>query len=183
MLHLFLDNMEVIKYQYLGYKTFLILTFKKSGVFFIFLIISIVFSLAGNNVGGNFASIFSKIASVGFFLSLISFGLTLLFAWLEYSNYRFLLGENAFKIRHGILQKEEVAIPYRQIQNVNIKRSLFDQIVGLSKLIILTAGYEDKEEKISAESEGILPSIDKNLAQKIQDELLKRANIEQVVMK
>jgi uncharacterized membrane protein YdbT with pleckstrin-like domain len=175
--------MEPIRYQYLGYKTFLILTFKKSRVFFIFLIISIILSLIGDNIEGGFASICSKIALVGFFLSLISFGSALLFTWLEYHNYKFLLGENAFKVQRGILHKEEVAIPYRQIQNVNIKRSLFDQIVGLSKLIILTAGHEDREEEIRTESEGILPSIDKDLAQKIQDELLRKANVEQVVMK
>lgn len=175
--------MEKSKYQYLGYKTFLIFTLGKSKIFFVFLLFSVILSLIANSLSGNFSLIFGKMASFGFILSFLAFLIALFSGWLAYSNYRFLLNENAFKIRRGIFQKEEVAIPYRQIQNVNIKRNLFDQIIGVSKLIILTAGYEDKEEKIRAESEGVLPAIDKNLCQKIQEELLKRANIGQVVIK
>jgi putative membrane protein len=175
--------MESIKYQYLGYKTFLLFTLKRSKLFFIFLLLSLTFSLIGNNLNGNISLVFNKIALIGFWLTLTFLGIALLSAWLEYINYRFILDENAFKVRRGILRKEEIAIPYRQIQNVNIKRNFIDQVIGVSKLIILTAGREDKDEAIWTESEGVLPSVNKNLAQKIQDELLRRANVEQVVMK
>jgi len=175
--------MERGKYQSLGYKTFVIFTLKRSKLFFIFLILAVIASFIANSLTGTLSQIFSKTASIGFFLALITILIAILSAWLEYYNYRFLLDENAFRIRRGIIPKEEIAIPYRQIQNVNIKRNLFYQIIGVSKLIILTAGHEDKEEKIKTESEGILPAVDNKLAYQIQEELLKRANIEQVIIK
>jgi membrane protein YdbS with pleckstrin-like domain len=181
-----LPGMEKDKYQFLGYKTFIIFTLRRSKLFFIFWILAVIALLIANNLSGNFSlifKIFSEISSIGFLLAFIAILIALFFAWLEYSNYKFLLDENALKIRRGLIPKEEIAIPYRQIQNVNIKRSFFDQIIGVSKLIILTAGHEDKEEKIKTESEGILPAIDNKLAYKIQDELIKRANIEQVIIK
>jgi len=146
-------------------------------------LISLIFYRIGNVLEGNFSLFFNRIASIGFLISSIIVLITLFLTWLEYSSYGFFLDENSFKVRRGIIQKEEISIPYRQIQSVNIKRSLFDQIIGINKLIILTAGTEDKEEKIKTESEAILPAIDKNLAQKIQEELLRRANIEQVIIK
>ncbi len=170
-------------YQYLGRKTFLLLVLKRSTLFFLFLIISIIFSSINSKLGEVPSFIFGKISFYSFLISSAFLVIAIFSAWLIYINYRFLLDENAFKVHRGFLRKEEVAIPYRQIQNVNIKRSFFDQIIGLSKLVILTAGHEDEEEKIKAESEGILPSLDKKLAREIQEVLLKRANVEQVVMR
>jgi len=175
-----LDNMEQENYQYLGYKTFIRLVLKRSKLFFLFLIFSVIFILIGNNIEGGLSVISLKIASTGFLITLFIFLITILIVWLEYINFRFILGDNAFKVRRGVLRKEEVAIPYRQIQNVNIKRAFFDQIIGVSKLIILTAGREDKDEEIWSEAEGVLPSLDKNIARQIQEDLLKRANIERV---
>ena len=170
-------------YQYLGKKTFCLLVLKRSSLFFIFLSLSVVLFLINGKLEGDFSVILSKVASYILLASLVFLVIAIFSAWLVYINYRFILDENAFKVRRGVLRKEEVAIPYRQIQNVNIKRSFSDQIIGLSKLVILTAGREDKDEKIWSESEGILPSLDKNIAREIQEVLLKRANIEQVIMR
>jgi uncharacterized membrane protein YdbT with pleckstrin-like domain len=113
-------------------------------------------------------------------LFIIVFLITFLVAWLIYTNYRFYLGENSLKIKRGILEKEEIAIPYRQIQDVDIERDLSFQMMGLSRLIILTAGHED-ERPSSDESEGVLPAMDKALAEWLQTQLLQRANVQKVV--
>lgn len=172
--------MEVEKYQYLGPKTFLIFTLRKSLLFFIFLVLSILLFSISFVFEGNFSSALKQLGSAIMLLAAVFLIFTLFYVWLEYRNFRFMISVNAFKVKKGIIQKEEIAIPYRQIQSVNIKRTIFDQIFRVSKLIILTAGEEDKEEKIKGESEAILPVIDKKLALKIQEELLKRTNIEQV---
>ncbi len=68
------------------------------------------------------------------------------------------------KIKRGILNKEEVAIPYRQIQDVDIRRDISFQMLGLSRIVILTAGHEDNEKPGDDDTEGILPALDKDLA-------------------
>jgi uncharacterized membrane protein YdbT with pleckstrin-like domain len=113
-------------------------------------------------------------------LTIIIAGIILWAAWLTYSNFKFFLGEDSLKIKRGILSKEEVAIPYRQIQDVDIERDLSYRMFGVSRLVILTAGNEDEKKPGQNESEGIFPAIDKDLAEWLQSELLKRANVQKV---
>ncbi len=90
------------------------------------------------------------------------------------------MAEDSFKIKRGVMSKTENAIPYRQIQNVDIERSFTFQMLGLSRLIILTAGHEDENDKEGDEAEGVIPAIDQALAVWLQTELLKRADIQKV---
>ena len=115
---------------------------------------------------------------------LVAILITTLISWIEYSGFGYELGADAFRVKRGVFHKEEIAIPYRQIQNVDIERTLLYQMSGTSRLIILTAGHEDADAAANgskAESEGIIPVMDKHLATTLQTELLTRANIQKVV--
>jgi putative membrane protein len=113
-------------------------------------------------------------------LFVIVFAITILIAWLIYKNYKYCLGDDSLKIKRGILNKEEVAIPYRQIQDVDLRRDLTFQMIGLSQIVILTAGHDEDEKPGDDDTEGILPALDKDLAEWLQAELLKRANVQKV---
>jgi uncharacterized membrane protein YdbT with pleckstrin-like domain len=113
-------------------------------------------------------------------LFILVFAILVLLGWLVYKNYTFALAEDSLKIRRGIMSKEEIAIPYRQIQDVDIERDFSFQMLGLSKIVILTAGHEDEKSADDDESEGVLPAIDKDLASWLQGELLKRADVQKV---
>lgn len=114
-------------------------------------------------------------------LFIVVFVLTFFIAWLIYINYKFALGDDSLKIKRGIFNKEEIAMPYRQIQDVNIERDLSFQMMGLSRIVILTAGHEDEKPRDDDESEGILPGLDRNLAEWLQAQLLQRANVQKVI--
>ena len=101
--------------------------------------------------------------------------------WLEYVTYSFCISEESFKVKHGILSTEETSLLYRQIQNVDVERPLIYRLFGLSRLVILTAGNEDPNAPEKSETEGILPALDSVEAKQIQDELLRRSNIQEVV--
>lgn len=173
-------------YRTLGSKTFIIFLSDKTRISLIFLFITIGLSILAksgvftNISGQNFSPLinFAALASLAVFV--IAFALAFFIAWLEYANYKFFLDEDSLKIKRGVLSKEEIAIPYRQIQNVDIERNFYYQMMGLSRLVILTAGYDaDKPEE--DESEGILPALDKNLAEWVRGELLKRTSVQKVV--
>jgi uncharacterized membrane protein YdbT with pleckstrin-like domain len=108
-------------------------------------------------------------------LFVLVFFVTFLVTYLNYANYLFMLDSDALKIRRGILGKVEIAIPYRQIQNVNIDQSFSDRLWGVARLAILTAGHEESKEDTS---EGVLPAIDRALAESLQTELLRRADVQ-----
>lgn len=172
-------------YHALGKKTFWIFLLQRIHAAAVLLLIAIaLFVLRGQlflarTPMGNLQPYAGMAAWIVFALFVVTFLITLLFTWLIYKNYKFSLGDDALKIKKGVLNKEETAIPYRQIQNVDLERDLSFQMLGLSRIVILTAGEEDTKPGPD-ESEGILPALDKDLAEWLQAELLRRANVQKV---
>jgi uncharacterized membrane protein YdbT with pleckstrin-like domain len=118
------------------------------------------------------------LAGVVFFaIFFLAFLIAFFISWLVYKNHLFCLSDDAFKIKSGVFTKVEMAIPYRQIQNVEIERKLSFQILGLSRLLIITAGHDNPATERD-ESEGVLPMIEKEIASALQEELLKRSDIQ-----
>ena len=100
-------------------------------------------------------------------------------AKIVHRNNTFSLTDDALKIRRGVFKKEEFAIPYRQIQNTEIERTLIQRMLGLSTFIILTAAQEHEITRRDL-PESIIPAIDRDTAASLQDELLKRSNTQRV---
>jgi len=173
-------------YQALGKKVFWLFFLQISPVAFILLIISIILFILSfqpflaNTFFGNMQKNALWATLIIFILSLLIFAVSFAFAWLTYKNYVFSITEDSFKIKRGVLNKTENAIPYRQIQNVDIERNFMFQMLGLSRLIILTAGHEDETIKGSDEAEGVIPALDQKLAEWLQTELLKRADVQKI---
>lgn len=171
-------------YHTLGPKTFLIFFFQRAQGAFILLILSIALFFVSHQSFlipqqfGNITPLVLWAAWVCLLLFVATLGISWIISLLVYSHYKFSLGADSLKIKRGVLNKEEVAIPYRQIQDVDIKRDLVFQIFGLSRLVMLTAGHEDDHD---AQSSGILPAIDSDLAEWLQAQLLQRANVQKVV--
>jgi uncharacterized membrane protein YdbT with pleckstrin-like domain len=172
-------------YHTMGRKTFWIFFLERIHAAFILLLLSIALfilsaqSFLATTQFGNLTPWALLAAEVCGLLFIVVFAIAFLIAWLIYKNFKFCLGDDSLKIKKGILNKEEVAIPYRQIQDVDIKRDLSFQMLGLSRIVILTAGHEDEKPE-GDDSEGILPALDKDLAEWLQAELLKRANVQKV---
>jgi putative membrane protein len=173
-------------YHTLGGKTLWVFVLRRiNGATAILLATIVLFVLKDQpflkNVGAHDLRGYANTAAwVALALFCVVFLVIFLVSWLIYINYKFFLGEDALKIKHGIFMKEETAIPYRQIQNVDIQRDLSYQAFGLSRIVILTAG-QDEEKTPDDESEGVLPGLDKDLAEWLQSELLRRANVQKVV--
>jgi uncharacterized membrane protein YdbT with pleckstrin-like domain len=183
---------ESYTYQKLGRKTLIIFVLQRIGAPFVLLLVSIgLFAIQGESFLAQVPiSNFAQYIYLAAWACLILFGVFFLLAffisWLVYTNYKFALGDNSLKIKRGIFDQEEVAIPYRQIQDVDLDRPLGYRMMGVSHIVILTAGHEDQpssgdplEER--GQSEGVFPVLDKDLAEWLQAEILKRANVQKVV--
>ena len=116
-------------------------------------------------------------ASLGIWLLLLIFIAVLAFvvAKLTYHFYRYELTKNGFKKEHGIIWKKYVTIPYDRIQNIDIYRGILARILGLSDLQIQTAGGITSG-SYGAFSEGRLPGLSRQTAEKLRDELVRRAH-------
>ncbi|MDO8664926.1 MAG: PH domain-containing protein [Candidatus Liptonbacteria bacterium] len=179
-------------YQRLGYKTLWLFILERSTIALIALLIaSGMFMLLGQDLPTDYSALgqftvnvhqlVRLVALIAFLGFVIAFLLAALIGWLVYIHYEFQLGDHALKIKRGIFHKEEIAIPYRQIQNVNVRRDVAYQIFGLSKLIIQSAGHDDPNDPHD-DAQGVLPALDRHLAESAKEEILKRSNVEKVVM-
>ncbi len=94
-------------------------------------------------------------------------------AKLSYNAYKYQLAEDAFKKEYGVIRKRYTSIPYERIQNVDIRRGILARILGLSDLMIQTAGSQVAGRGMM--SEGFLPGLSEEKAEEIREELIKRA--------
>ncbi|MDP2933249.1 MAG: PH domain-containing protein [bacterium] len=95
-------------------------------------------------------------------------------AWLTYYFYHYEMSGDALKIERGIILKKIVLIPYRQIQNINIDRGMWELFLGLSRLRIETAGFSQAP-TATPQPEGLLPGLLPATAEALQKELLGQA--------
>ena len=101
-----------------------------------------------------------------------------MWAKLSYDNYKFEIGEEVFKKEQGVIWKKYISIPYGRIQNIDIHRGILARILGLSDLMIQTAGYTGGHQGGGfgkREPEGRLRAISQARAEEIREELIKRA--------
>ena len=105
-------------------------------------------------------------------------------AKLYYNAYKFELTEEVFKKEKGVIWKKYISIPYGRIQNIDIHRGILVRILGLSDLMIQTAGYAGAYRGGGGlllgglggrEPEGRLPALSKERAEEIREELIRKA--------
>lgn len=117
----------------------------------------------------------------------IGFGFYLLIlyliAFVVYNHFLFSVEDEGLRIEHGIVNKRHVTIPFRQIQNVNITRTLLDRVLGIGKIEIESAGssHPSRRDVIGgtrSKAEGFLPGLSMKEAEHLHDMLLQKAQHE-----
>lgn len=170
-------------YQNLGPKTFIVFILKRSLIPFVFIILIILIFIIKNmavSIGPfELETFFNTATLIGFICLGLSIPLAYLIAHLEYTRFKVMIGIDTFNITKGVLTKEEISLPYRRIESVDIKQPFMYQILGVSRLTIETViDREEEGDKKMDDSDEVLPAIDKKLALEIQAELTRRANIQ-----
>lgn len=90
----------------------------------------------------------------------------------KYWSINYELEDVDLKIIRGFYQKEESYIPYKNIQNIEIKMSAGERFWGLVTILIYTSAVGDKSNPDLAE--GYIDGLKYNNAVALKDELLKR---------
>ena len=107
-----------------------------------------------------------------YLLLIIAIGgiIAFIIAKLEYHFYHYQIKSEGFYKERGIIAKKYVTIPYDRIQNIDIHQNVIARLLGLYSIKIQTAGNSG----VSV-AEGILPGVNKEEAERLKSELLKRA--------
>lgn len=181
--------------QHLGRKTFLLfLSRRTTSAMILFLVAIVLFALGpslslgvagalslGGPINAGAVSTSSALildaALLAFFLGVLAFALGFIVSYLQYRNYVFSFDEFGVKVRRGILSQKEISIPYRQIQDVDIIRTIVHRCFGVSKLVMITAGHEDKGEE-SDGTDTVLDPIDRSIGEEMRTFLERRIGVQ-----
>ena len=128
-------------------------------------------------LAGNLASLIPSIVLIIIFLAIILAGVGALIALLQYRFFTLTLEEFDLRLRKGIFNIQEITIPYRQMQNVDVVRNVLYRIFGISKLVIMSAGH-DEDPTDEAVNNTVFNPIDHNLAEEIRAVLERRIGIQ-----
>ncbi len=107
--------------------------------------------------------------------SLLTIVLGIILSFVKYISNTYSIGDYALTLHKGLISKTEVIIPYKQVQSVDINQSIIFRMLGLSTLIILSAGIDERDKGSSGDQ--IFQIIDIRLAEYLKEELLRRANL------
>lgn len=170
--------------QKLGIKVFYYYLFQKVFVGILFLVVFFIIASLKSFLVSSLVFIFPlsvAIVIVNYFIvglfavSIVFIAGGFLMSWLLYIRCTFSINDDSFNISRGIFSKKEISIPYRQIQDINIEQTFYFKMMGVSKLVVLTAGNDDNDKE--GEAEGIFEVIDSSMAEKMREELLQKTNI------
>jgi membrane protein YdbS with pleckstrin-like domain len=94
-----------------------------------------------------------------------------------YSNFWYEVTEDGLFIKFGIINQKTISVPFDQVQNVNIERSLVDRMFGLARISIETAGSAVTQPMqviggYTAKSEAYIPGLTLADAKTLHDILL-----------
>ena len=172
------------KPQNLGKKTLMLILTRRTSVGFVVFIASIILATitpaistmivnimslsgtSGHSAVANISGAVSSFAVMALLAGIILIMVGIIIGLIQYRNHVFILDEFSLKFRRGIFDQMEVSIPYRQIQDMNIVRTIPHRMFGVSRLIMITAGREDTEDHNEADT--IFDPIDADLAVEIR---------------
>ncbi|MGC9605758.1 MAG: PH domain-containing protein [Minisyncoccia bacterium] len=180
--------------QRLGRKAYLLLASRKMTAGLVILLIAVVLMVLSAPISGFLAGVLiiggakGATAAVsgtvgGLIMGLIIVALLacivgLVIAKLQYANYTFTFEEFDLKLKQGIVSTTIVSIPYRQMQDVDVERSLLHRLTGTSRVVIDSAGHEEKTE--DNETDIVLEPIDKETADEIRLMLQRKIGVQVV---
>lgn len=91
--------------------------------------------------------------------------LGVLFAVLRYRIWRYEIRPEAVYIRRGVLTRTRTIVPHVRIQHVDTQRGPFERVLGLSRIVVYTAGSRQADVAIP----GLRPEQATHLQNRLRD--------------
>ncbi len=101
----------------------------------------------------------------GFALGTGVFVLGVGYAVAHYRRWRFELQEDALELRYGVFTHVDSSVPYVRVQHVDTERNLLARLVGLSAVVVYTAGSRGADVTIP----GLTPARARELHDRLRE--------------
>jgi membrane protein YdbS with pleckstrin-like domain len=144
-----------------------------SGIFFAFFFSMFIGGLVAAIIVTNPSRIFGLLSILPIFLVFLIIWVEV-YARLSYKYWKYEFLEDQLRIERGIIWKRYSNIPYQRMQNIDITRGVIARIFGFSSVNIQTAGYSMQANARGMISEGYIPAVSIQDAEKIREFVIKK---------
>lgn len=119
---------------------------------------------------------FSVPLAIGSLILSLIFAISIgeIYARMSYTRWLYELGPSNLKLERGIIWKRYSNVPYNRVQNVDIQRGIIARMLGFSTIDIQTAGFSGVGRNGRGMSEGHIPAVSIDEAEKIREFLMKK---------
>jgi membrane protein YdbS with pleckstrin-like domain len=100
---------------------------------------------------------------IGFFLALLLL-IDALFCYLKARSYRFDLRDNGVALVYGVFNQFHETLLYTKIQDILIRRSVLERLLGLSTVVVQNAAGQPQ----------VIPGLGADAAEQLRDDILGR---------
>lgn len=126
--------------------------------------------ILGSTVFGASTGAIIGIVIIGFVIY-VALAITIaeIYARMAYNRWFYEFTPHNLKLERGVIWKKYSNVPYERIQNVDIHRGILARVFGFSTVDIQTAGFHFSGRRGGARSEGHIPAVAPEKAEKIRE--------------
>nr|WP_232343161.1 PH domain-containing protein [Halosimplex litoreum] len=81
-----------------------------------------------------------------------------------YRSWRYVVREESLYLTRGVLTRVQTVVPYVRVQHIDTRRSAFERVLGLSTLVVYTAGSRGADVTIP----GLTPDTAEDLQSRLE---------------
>jgi len=81
-----------------------------------------------------------------------------------YRSWRYVVRTESLYLTRGVFTKVQTVVPYVRVQHIDTRRSAFERVLGLSTLVVYTAGSRGADVTVP----GLLPDTAEDLQSRLE---------------
>ena len=82
----------------------------------------------------------------------------------RYRSWRYVVRDESLYLTRGVFTKVQTVVPYVRVQHIDTRRSAFERVLGLSTLVVYTAGSRGADVTVP----GLLPEKAEDLQSRLE---------------
>jgi membrane protein YdbS with pleckstrin-like domain len=129
-----------------------------------------------SNIESGSNSFFKGLVYLGFIFVILFVIIWEIWVRMAYARWFYEFTDTNLRQERGVIWKTYSNVPYERIQNVDIRRGIVARIMGFSSVYIQTAGYSVGANGKGVSSEGYIPAVEIQEAEKIRDFIMHKVS-------
>lgn len=175
-----METLEHGIYYGFGHKSF---SAKLIRGLFVPIIVLLVSAICLVVAGNTYSDALGQVGNIGMGIAVVLGIIQAVIAYLDHIGTKFMISENALYLRSGILNRHEISVPFRHINNLHQFQSITDRMLSVAKCTIEI--MDDEAATLDRSYDGgdiVLRDVDVVLLSPLREAILSHANTQRMYM-